>query len=231
MESKELELRYQVIKGQTFPTVGFVDSPLSLDVAVFGEIIPWSFNNNNPERGRKAQEWRVKIAETITKTIKENQGKIPWDDGNEYTVSIAMFFNRSGRNQKLDVDNHIKPILDAVAAGLFSKDLDLFLRDSKEALHEFPKTGKMPSFRAKWNFDDSRFKTVFAHRLPDHAPLLPNGTVWDQEGIAIRISSLDQPKVNPEPLPPQSRAPRTSRAGRNRRTSTTNPNQLKLPGM
>ena len=64
----------------------------------------------------------------------------------------------------LDVDNFIKPVLDGVAAGLFSPE-----EQDPQAIQHF-------------NFDDSNFNTLLIQRLSDAAH--PQG-----EGVAIFISS------------------------------------------
>ncbi len=69
--------------------------------------------------------------------------------------------------QPLDVENFIKPVIDAVSAGLF---MDQQTR---------------PSDVRHWNFDDSNFNTLLIHRLPDaDSP--------SDEGIAVCISSFER---------------------------------------
>ena len=183
MPSYDLELRYREICGQRFPTVEYADSPSPLCVAVVGEIIPWSYNNSTPEKGKKSQEWKVKIATAV----ESRRGGPTWDSSS-CAISIGMAFDRESSKRKLDVDNHIKPILDAIAAGLFCGDLEEFVKPVVEAINAFPKTRRMPrpgkkiGEIPKWDFDDSKFKTVFVHRLPDRH--------LGGEGIAICISSL-----------------------------------------
>ena len=66
--------------------------------------------------------------------------------------------------QGLDVENFIKPILDAIAAGLlYDEETDL-------------------STVKKWNYNDSNFNTLLIHRLAD-------ATKRQDEGIAISVSS------------------------------------------
>ena len=69
-----------------------------------------------------------------------------------------------GNQKNLDVENFIKPVIDALAAGLFC-DPD---QDPQEI--------------AKWGFDDSNFRTLLIHRLDD-------ATRRDDEGVAISVSS------------------------------------------
>ena len=94
------------------------------------------------------------------------RGSIQWDSNGKYAVSVGMRFNRENhRNQNLDVDNYIKPTLDAVAAGLFCDEAT----DPWE--NEF------------WKYDDSNFRTLLIHRLPD----TPDP---ESEGVAIYVSVL-----------------------------------------
>ena len=67
-------------------------------------------------------------------------------------------------NQRLDVENYVKPVVDAIAAGLFCP----------------PETE--PKNITNWNYDDSNFNTLLIHRLPD-------ANDPQSEGIAVCISS------------------------------------------
>jgi hypothetical protein len=67
-------------------------------------------------------------------------------------------------NRPLDAENFIKPILDALAAGLFC--------DNQTE----------PMDIEHWNYDDSNFNTLLVHRLDD--ALNPR-----DEGTAIAVSS------------------------------------------
>ena len=91
----------------------------------------------------------------------------PWDLGDNYAISLAFRFYsgfHGGLRQGLDVENFIKPVLDAVAAGLFC-DTETDPREIK-----------------KWGFNDSNFNTLFIHRLP-------NALESKEEGVAVNVSS------------------------------------------
>ena len=99
--------------------------------------------------------------------VKSIRGAIPWDPGDHYAISLAFRFHpgfHGGPNQKLDVENFVKPVLDAVAAGLFC--------DAETDPHSID----------RWDFDDSNFNTLFVHRLP-------NTTDSRKEGVAVFVSS------------------------------------------
>ena len=64
----------------------------------------------------------------------------------------------------MDVENFTKPVVDAIAAGLFCEEQ------------------KDPKDIATWNYDDSNFNTLLIHRLPDAAEP-------EDEGIVISVSS------------------------------------------
>ena len=92
------------------------------------------------------------------------RGGEPWNSNYEYSISIGLSFYPAIHSFRFDVENYIKPILDAIAAGLFCS----------------PET-EMEEIEM-WNYDDSNFNTLLIHRLPDAA-------FEKAEGIAICVSS------------------------------------------
>ncbi len=140
-------------------TLEFTD-PLqsSLCVDVFGTIVNAIVEGVT---GRKKQQlWKAKIALAVMKL----RGEEPWNPHCEYSISIGLSFFPAIHSYYFDVENYIKPILDAIAAGLFSTPQTEF-----EEIE-------------LWNYDDSNFKTLLIHRLPD-------ADFEKSEGIAICVSS------------------------------------------
>ncbi len=118
--------------------------------------------NSITERKENLQAWKVKIASEV----KSNRGTPPWNPGNNYVITLALSFHGANHGYRdLDVENFVKPLLDALAAGLFCD----------------PETA--PGNISHWNYDDSNFNTLLIHRLPD-------ASSREQEGVAICISSL-----------------------------------------
>ena len=154
--ASDLILRQQNIGDWTVPSLEFTNparAPLRLPVT--GIII-----NSITERKDSLQAWKVKIASEV-KAARET----PWDPGNEYAITLSLsFYPANHGNQRSDVENFIKPILDGLAAGLFCD----------------PQTD--PNNIPHWNYDDSNFNTLLIHRLPD-------ATARDKEGIAICASA------------------------------------------
>lgn len=140
----------------TVPALEFANparAPLRLPVT--GTII-----NSITERKESLQDWKVKIATAVKATR-----STPWHPGNDYAITLSLSFHPANHgNRDLDVENYVKPILDALAAGLFCE----------------PQTA--PHNIAHWNYDDSNFNTLLIHRLP-------NAAAPDQEGIAICASA------------------------------------------
>ena len=117
--------------------------------------------NSITERKENLQAWKVKIASEV----KAVRGASAWNSGDEYDITLALSFHPANHgNRPLDAENFIKPILDALAAGLFCN----------------PNTA--PHSISHWNYDDSNFKTLLIHRLPDAASR-------ELEGIAICVSA------------------------------------------
>ena len=102
----------------------------------------------------------------IASEVKDARGASAWNASSEFAISLAFSFNTNsgwhGR-RPLDVENFVKPVVDAIAAGLFCcKSTD-------------------PRSIAKWCYDDSNFKTLLIHRLPD-------AETRCDEGIAVCVS-------------------------------------------
>lgn len=146
----------------TVPTIQFdspTDTPLRL--SVIGTII--NSITDGPVGKEKQQSWKVQVASAV----KAKRGERPWSPSASYAISLALCFcpeNHGHRSRGLDVENFIKPILDAIAAGLlYDEETDL-------------------STVKKWNYNDSNFNTLLIHRLAD-------ATKRQDEGIAISVSS------------------------------------------
>ena len=110
------------------------------------------------------QEWRIRIATAVK--AKRNGRRWPLCElGGHYAVSIGLALVESPQSR--DVDNYIKPILDAIAVGLFCNE-DTDIRSI-----------------SRWGggkFDDSCFGTLLAHRLPNAKP--------HEAGVALSVSRL-----------------------------------------
>ena len=119
-------------------------------------------NHRRSARKGRQQDWKVSVASGV----KEMRGAAAWNPSGNFAISLGLsFYLPSHGNQKnLDVENFIKPVIDALAAGLFC-DPD---QDPQEI--------------AEWGFDDSNFRTLLIHRLDD-------ATRRDDEGVAISVSS------------------------------------------
>jgi len=112
--------------------------------------------DGNKERSKA---WKEKITHEIMKKrkgIHNNERK--------HAISVSMKFHlKSHGGNKLDAENFLKPILDAVAAGLFvSEDTN-------------------PSEIERFDFDDSNFDNVYFEKL---APAESN----EDECVIITIS-------------------------------------------
>ena len=151
-----LQYRERTIEDVAVPTLEYSSSPDGLlDVCVRGTII-----NSVTERSDALRAWKVKVATAV----KGNRGSSAWPTGALYAVSLALRFCPALHgNRDLDVENFVKPIIDATAAGLFMPPSD------------------EPAAIERWDFDDSNFNTLLIHRLPDTQDR-------DAEGVAIFIS-------------------------------------------
>ena len=142
--------------------IEFIESarPL-LSVWVKGNVI-----NSITERMQALQAWKVRVASAV----KAVRGGEPWNPTDTYAITLAFKFHLPNHgNQRLDVENFVKPVIDALAAGLFCP-AQLNPRDI-----------------LRWDYDDSNFTTLLIHRLPD-------ATSVGSEGVTLSISSARQPR-------------------------------------
>ena len=96
--------------------------------------------------------------------IKRERGGARWNPDDLYAIGLEFRFHPANHgNQALDVENFLKPVVDAIAAGLFVE------------------AEKDPGAIRKWNFPDSNFRTLLIHRAADPPSR-------DREGVHIFVS-------------------------------------------
>ena len=158
-ENENLLFANRGIGRWNVPTLAFRDAERpNLLLPVMGCIV-----NSITERKDRLQSWKAHIASEV----KEARGIQAWDARDVYIITLGFSFNiNSGRHgyRPLDVENFVKPVIDALAAGLFCSN-------STE-----------PRSIQRWDCDDSNFNTLLIHRLPD-------ARTHEDEGIAISVSA------------------------------------------
>jgi len=124
---------------------------------VLKKVIRGKIINSITQHKIELLNWKQKIAENISKAKIIAEPKAY----SIYAVSLSFRFHQKHHSSnKLDVENYIKPVIDGIAAGLFSKN---------------------PKSITKFNFDDSNFKHLLIEKLD--SPLNPS-----DEGIAIVVT-------------------------------------------
>ena len=147
------------IDGWEVPTVNLDGSDLCLAVRVPGTIA--NSVSTSPTGKENLAKWKVQIASSV----KDGRGRDAWNPANEFAITLGLRFCPALHGHRaLDVENFVKPIIDALAAGLFC--------DAETD----------PAHIQHFNFDDSNFNTLFIHRLPD-------ANNRSDEGAAIFVSS------------------------------------------
>ena len=158
-QNTNLAFRERTIGDFTIPTLDRGDGERSLTLPVSGFIA----NSIPTSKTGKARldEWKTQVMSEV----KAARGEREWNSNAKFAISIGFRFNMANHyNRKLDVENFLKPVVDALAAGLFCDN------------------ATDPRRIAKWDYDDSNFDTLLIHRLPD-APSR------DGEGVAICVSA------------------------------------------
>ena len=129
--------------------------------------------------GPQQQVWK----RTVASAIKRVRDGSPWDPRDLYAVSLKFRFHPGNhQNQELDVENYVKPVVDAVAAGLFQEE------------------EKDPSEIETWDFPDSNFRTLLIHRAAD-----PKDRYG--EGVHVSVSARRWRQNPPSVHGPGSRSP------------------------
>lgn len=122
--------------------------------------VPGTIINSITEHKEKLRRWK----RTVASSIKKARGGAPWDPCRFYAITLEFRFHPANHGyQSLDVENFLKPVIDAVAAGLFCEKEE----DPLKIEH--------------WNYDDSNFRTLLIHRAAD--PLSAH-----QEGVHVFVS-------------------------------------------
>ena len=128
-------------------------------VEVIGQVR--TAHAGNADRKRKRQDWKARVA----CAVKDERGGAKWDHEYLFAITLQFSFHPDNRGPaQWDVENYVKPVVDAVAAGLFCEE------------HEDPREIQ------RWGHLDSNFRTLLIHRRPDP----PSA---DQEGVHIFVSS------------------------------------------
>ena len=141
------------------PVIELPDATHGLCLSIMGQIA--NSISTGQSAGEHLREWKKLVASQV----KDSRGVEKWNPNNSFAISLGLSFCPALHgNQALDVENFIKPIIDALAAGLFCEaDTD-------------------PQDIQHWSYDDSNFSTLLIHRLPD-------ADRPENEGIAVCVSS------------------------------------------
>ena len=160
-EMDKLAFAWREIGHWRMPVLDFPESvrdPLCLPIyGIVANSVP-----TNASGRKRLKDWKVQLASEV----KTARGSAPWNPNDNYTITLGLSFHlpSHGNQKKLDVENFIKPTIDVLAAGLFC----CFETDPQDINH--------------WNYDDSNFRTLLVHRLPD-------ARNRQSEGAAIAVSA------------------------------------------
>ena len=130
--------------------------------------VPGPIINPFTRQTGEQRKWKLEVA-CVVKIKRIERGEGAWCPRLVYAVTLQFRFHRHP-NQKLDVDNYVKPVLDGLAAGLFWKGQDL---------------RAIPSFAAHHGVDDSNFRILLIQRLG-------NAETPEDEGVRVFVSTNGQ---------------------------------------
>lgn len=154
----DFSLQHLTIGGWSVPVLTGSNGREPVSLLVRGAI-----GNSVPSPGAGAQrtkDWK----RSVCMAIHAARGKAPWPSRTTFWVTLGFRFApglHGGRD--LDVENFIKPTVDAIAAGLFIAK------------------GEDASAVPHYGYDDSGFRHLLVHRLPD-------AERNEDEGVAIHIA-------------------------------------------
>lgn len=147
------------IKGETIgrwelPVLA-VDGSTTVSFPVLG-IIGNSVPTSDTGKKRLA-EWKTAVAVAA----KAARGPLCWESRWNYAITVGFAFHPPTHgNMACDIENFVKPCVDALAAGLFCLvDMD-------------------PRTIQKFNYDDSNFVRLFIQRLPDARNVSEEGAAF-----------------------------------------------------
>ena len=154
----KLQIESALIGRWDVAAIQFANDARHLAVPVVGLIANSIYTS--PTGKQRLVNWKQNVAETL----KACRGSDPWDPTSNFAISIGFSFCLQAHgNRELDVENFVKPTVDALAAGLFcTNDQDV-------------------SAIERYDYDDSNFRYLFVHRLDD--ALSPS-----EEGVGINVS-------------------------------------------
>lgn len=158
---KRLTLVNKKIGRWTVPVLEYPNTPRpSFGMPIYGLIAHQSAANNE-ERQERLDDWKVKVASEV----RSHRGIRRWVPTRSFAITLGLsFYPPNHGNRRTEVDNFVKPVIDAVAAGLFC--------DARTKLDQIQ----------LWDYDDSNFNTLLFHRLAD--------VKQDKhEGVAVFVSA------------------------------------------
>ena len=124
------------------------------------------------EKKNLLYKWKLKIADEISEKYKKYKSKISLSESERIAVSISFFFYKETRGRRsYDIDNFVKPVIDGIAKGLFSKDWE----KEKNLKNNLKK-------KVRFNENDSIFKNLYFEAQ--------NSIEERQEGVYITVCPL-----------------------------------------
>ncbi len=140
------DLKFKKIKMGTLSlhSIEFPKGDILIKEVIYGMIA--NFTPSTPTGRKRLQDWKRKISIQI----RSRRERIE-DPKSTFAITVGMkFHTHLHGEQNLDLDNYSKPIIDAIAAGLFCNE--------KEDL------SKITNYN---QFDDSNFRHLYVERLSD----------------------------------------------------------------
>jgi Holliday junction resolvase RusA-like endonuclease len=158
IKENKLKFKRNKISNTSLNSITFSNGDVIIKEIIYGTIA--NFTPTTLTGRKRLQDWKRIIAMQI-----KSKRKIVYDPQYSYAVTIGMKFHTPTHGeQNLDLDNYSKPVIDAIAAGLFC--------DENEDL------SKLTTYN---QFNDSNFRHLYFERMHD-------AKEKDEECVTIIVS-------------------------------------------
>ncbi|MGD9631844.1 MAG: hypothetical protein AB7G28_08280 [Pirellulales bacterium] len=157
---QDLQFEVREVDGWRLPVIRIVDA--DMEIAASARRVIGNSVYGSPSGKLNLARWKVAVA----KAVISQRGSMELSGPRSFAVTVGFsFYPPAHGNGEFDIENFLKPTLDAVAGGLFEENMEIIWNDV-----------------TRWHYNDSVFHSLLVHRLQD-------ADFHDAEGAAIFVSA------------------------------------------